>query len=297
MAAVKGISVRFRGKHLFQIRISNIFLLVFLLAYLTFTALPLIYLVATAFKPLDELYLFPPRFFPENPTFENFSDLFSLLNNTTLPFSRYIFNSVVYCVAMVGITVVVSVMCAYGMVKIRPKGSAAMFTILVMALSISGPAAQIPRFLIVKQLGLLDTYWSLILPQFASAFNVFLVRQFLIGMPDAYLEAARLDGANEWQILWKIAFPYARPAWATVVVFQFMATWNDYTGPFLYLSDPSMQTLPLAIATIGGVGAASLSTAGAVAASTFLMTMPSVIIFTAMQSKVLSTMSHSGIKA
>jgi len=297
VAKVKGIYIRIKGKRLFNVNISGFVLFALLLMYLLFMALPLIYLITTAFKPIDELYVFPPRFFPKNPTFGNFSDLFSLLDNTVIPFSRYIYNSIFYSVVMVLVTVIISVMCAYGMVKIRPKGSKIMSTVLIVALSISGPAAQIPRFLIVQGLGLLNTYWSLILPQFASAFNVFLVCQFLQGMPDAYLEAARIDGANEWQILWKIVFPYSRPAWATVVVFQFIATWNDYTGPFLYISDQSKQTMPLAISTIGGMGAAALTTAGAMAAATLIMTLPCIVIFSFMQSKVLSTMSHSGIKS
>jgi len=298
MAAVKGFSVRFRGKHLFFINIPQILLYVFLGLFVCFTALPLIYVISTAFKPMDELFLYPPRFFVRNPTMSNFGDLFAALDNTSVPFSRAIFNSLFTSAVTVVLTVIVSAMAAYGMVKHHPRGSNLIFNLILVALMFSPHVTQIPNYMIVKNLGLINTYWALILPKIAVAFNMFLVKQFLEQMPDAYLEAARLDGANEWQLFWKIVMPYVRPAWATLVVFSFVSNWNDYFSPLVFTNSDAMKTLPLAIQSIaGGPGAASLATAGSMAASTFVMTLPTVLIYTFMQSKVLSTMSYSGIKA
>ena len=298
MAAVKGFSVRFRGKHLFFINIPQILLYVFLGLFVCFTALPLIYVISTAFKPMDELFLYPPRFFVRNPTMSNFGDLFAALDNTSVPFSRAIFNSLFTSAVTVVLTVIVSAMAAYGMVKHHPRGSNLIFNLILVAPMFSPHVTQIPNYMIVKNLGLINTYWALILPKIAVAFNMFLVKQFLEQMPDAYLEAARLDGANEWQLFWKIVMPYVRPAWATLVVFSFVGNWNDYFSPLVFTNSDAMKTLPLAIQSIaGGPGAASLATAGSMAASTFVMTLPTVLIYTFMQSKVLSTMSYSGIKA
>lgn len=298
MAAVKGFSVRFRGRHLFFINIPQILLYVFLGLFVCFTALPLIYVISTAFKPMDELFLYPPRFFVRNPTMSNFGDLFAALDNTSVPFSRAIFNSLFTSAVTVVLTVIVSAMAAYGMVKHHPRGSNLIFNLILVALMFSPHVTQIPNYMIVKNLGLINTYWALILPKIAVAFNMFLVKQFLEQMPDAYLEAARLDGANEWQLFWKIVMPYVRPAWATLVVFSFVGNWNDYFSPLVFTNSDAMKTLPLAIQSIaGGPGAASLATAGSMAASTFIMTLPTVLIYTLMQSKVLSTMSYSGIKA
>ena len=157
---------------------------------------------------------------------------------------------------------------------------------------------QIPNYVIVKGLHLIDTYWALILPKIAVAYNVFLMKQFLEQMPDALLEAARLDGANEWQAFWRIVMPYLKPAWATLVVFSFVSNWNDYFSPLVFTTSESMKTLPLAVQSIaGGPGAAALSTMGAMAASTLLMTLPTIVVYTLMQGRVLKTMGYSGIKS
>jgi len=298
MAAVKGRSIRFRGKHLFFFRWPQFFLYVFLLLVVCFTAMPLIYLASTAFKPLDELFLFPPRFFVRRPTASNFSDLFMMLDDTVVPFSRSVFNSLLTTGATVLLTVVISVMAAFGLVKHKPRGGNVIFNLILIALMFSPHVTQIPNYIIIKSMGLIDNYFALILPKIAVAFNVFLIKQFLEQMPDAYLEAARIDGGTEWSIFWKIVMPYVKPAWATLVVFSFVGNWNDYFSPLIFTSDEAMKTLPLAVQSIaGGPGAASLVTMGAMSAATFLMTLPTVIMYTVMQSKVLAAMGYSGIKA
>ncbi len=289
---VQGRAMRIGRKRLFRLQLSELPGAVLLLFYLFLTSLPVLYTVLTAFKPLDEMFVYPPRWIPRNFTLTNFSRMRELLQDTVMPISRYLFNSVAYCLMIIMAVVVTSFMAAYAMAKIRPRGSAGMVGLLIFALSLSGPAAGVANFLIIEKLGLLDTWLALILPGCGSATYVFLMRQFIVSMPDTYVEAARLDGANEWQIMWKIGCPYARPAWATVIVYQFMASWNDASGPFLYLSDPSMQTLPFALGTIGG----SLTTAGAAAAISLLMLVPSVIVFVLMQSRIMKTMVFAGLK-
>jgi len=297
MAEVKGRSIKFRGKHLFYLSGSQVFLMIFLTALALFMIMPLVYVVSTALKPLDELFLFPPRFFTRRPTLNNFNDLFNALDGAVVPFTRYIFNSVFVSIAIVLGTVLVCCMGAYGLVKHRPKGAGMIFSLVLTALMFPATVTTIPSYLVVKGLGLLNTYWALIIPKIGVAFNFFLVKQFLEQMPETYLEAARLDGANEFQIFWKIVMPYIKAAVATLIVFSFTSAWNDYMSSVIYLNSEALKTLPLAVQTIaGGVGAASIATAGAMAASTFITILPTIVVYTAMQGRVMNTMAHSGIK-
>ena len=297
MAEVKGKSIRFRGKHLFSFSLSNTIRMLFLTALACFMIMPLVYVISTALKPLDELFLFPPRFFTRRPQFSNFTDLFSALDNSTVPFARYIFNSLFISVVTVLGTVLVCCMGAFGLVKHRPKGGNLIFSLILAALMFSPQVTTIPSYMVIKNLGLLNTHWALIIPKLGVAFNFFLVKQFLEQMPETYLEAARLDGANEWQIFWKIVMPHIKSATATLVVFTFTASWNDYLGPVIYLTSDALKTLPLAVQSIsGGAGALNLATAGAMAASTFITILPTIIVYTAMQGRVMKTMAHSGIK-
>ena len=297
MAAVQGRSVKFRGRHLFYFSFSQFMLYFFLTLLVLFTALPLVYVVSTAFKPMDELFLFPPKFLTERPVLDNFYSLFASLDNASVPFTRYIFNSLLTSIAVVGGTTIVSTMAAYGLVKHKPAGSGFIFSLILAALMFSPHVTQIPNYMVVEKMGMINSYWALILPKIATAINMFLMKQFMEQMPDEYIEAARIDGATEFQIFLKIACPFVKPAMATLVMFTFVGTWNDYFSPLIFTNSNAMKTLPLAIQSIsGGPGAASLATAGTMAAASFVMIIPTVVIYTAMQSKVINTMSYSGIK-
>ena len=297
MAAVHGRSVKIAGRHLFYFKFSQVVLYFFLLLLVAIMALPLVYVISTAFKPMDELFLFPPKFLTQHPVLDNFYSLFSNLDNASVPFSRYVFNSAVISVVSVAGTVIVSTMAAYGLVKHRPAGSDFIFAVILAALMFSGHVTQIPNYMVVEKMGLLDTYWALILPKVATAFNMFLMKQFMEQLPNEYIEAARIDGASEMNVFTKIVIPFVKPAIATLVVFSFVGTWNDYFSTLIFTSSNAMKTLPLAIQSIaGGPGAASLATAGTMAAASFVMIVPTVVIYTLMQSKVINTMSYSGIK-
>ncbi len=258
-----------------------------------FCALPLIYMVNTAFKPLNEMLRFPPTFFVKNPTLNNFSDLLTALSGTSVPFVRSVFNSLLVSAAVVVLTVIVSSMGAFGLTKHRVPFGKQLFTLIIMALSFSSSVTTIPTYLVIENIGLVNSYWALILPKVAVAYNMFLMKQFCEQMPNALLEAARIDGAGEWHIFFKIAMPMLRPAWATLTVMSFVSVWNDYFTPLIYITDDALRTVPLALQSISTGG---LTRAGASAAASFLMIMPTIIIYTLLQKKVISTMAFSGIK-
>ena len=258
-----------------------------------FCALPLIYMVNTAFKPLNEMLRFPPTFFVKNPTLNNFSDLLTALSGTSVPFVRSVFNSLLVSAAVVVLTVIVSSMGAFGLTKHRVPFGKQLFTLIIMALSFSSSVTTIPTYLVIENIGLVNSYWALILPKVAVAYNMFLMKQFCEQMPNALLEAARIDGAGEWHIFFKIAMPMLRPAWATLTVMSFVGVWNDYFTPLIYITDDALRMVPLALQSISTGG---LTRAGASAAASFLMIMPTIIIYTLLQKKVISTMAFSGIK-
>ncbi len=274
---------------------ARILLYTVVLLMLAFTALPLIYVVFTAFKPIDELLQFPPTFFVSRPTLNNFADLIASLGSSEVPFLRYVFNSLLTTVVTVLLTIIVCSMGAYGMVKHNIPFANVVFLIIISALMFSPHVTQISNYMIVNSLGLVDSYLALIIPKIAVAFNFFLMKQFIEQLPDAYLEAARIDGASELTIFSRIVVPYLKPAIATLTVFSFVNNWNDYFSPLVFITKQQLKTLPLALQSIGEGG--NVAKAGAMAAATFLMTLPTIIVFSVMQKNVIQTMAHSGIKA
>ena len=278
-----------------RIKPGKTFVYLIMLLLVTFTALPIIYVVSTAFKPMDELFLYPPRFLVRRPTMQNFSDLLVALGGSTVPFTRYIFNSIFTVSITVTASVVISSMGAFALVKYHLPGSKLIFSVILAALMFSSHVTQIPNYMVVNKLGLIDTYWALIIPKLAVAMNFFLMNQFIEQYPDELLEAARIDGARELYLFWNVVMPSLKPAWSTLVVFSFVTNWNDYFSPLIFTSSQVMKTLPVALHTISGSG--SVARAGATSAAVFLMTVPTIILFTSMQSRVMETMVHSGIKA
>lgn len=272
-------------------------LYLFMLVMVAFTMLPFIYLFNSAFKPLSELYLFPPTFFVKQPTMRNFSDLVVSLGSSSVPFLRYVFNSLIVSVAVVGLTVLVCSMGAYSLSKLKLPGKNLIFNIIIAALMFSTHVTTIPKYLVVNAVGLYDHYAALIITAVAVPYNFFLMKQFLDQFPQEIMEAARIDGAGELVLYGRVVMPSQGPVISTLVVMTFVSTWNDYFTPLVYTSSQTMKTLPLALQTIaGGTGAASVGRAGAVAAATLLMVLPVAVLFTIMQGKVMATMTYSGIK-
>lgn len=267
-------------------------------ALVAFTSLPIIYMINTAFKPLDELFLFPPRFFVQRPTLRNFSELFRAIDGTVVPFSRYIFNSIYVTMVIMAGTVIICSMAAYALVKLKLPKANLIFNIIIAALMFSPHTTQIARYLIVQRMGMLDTYWALIIPQLAIPYNMFLMKQFLEQTPTTIIEAARIEGSSEIRIWWQIIMPLAAPAWATLAVLSFVSNWNDYFTALIFTTSQVMKTLPLALQLISNGGMTmAVARQGAMAAATFLTTMPTILIYSFMQTKVMKTMAYSGIKS
>ncbi len=256
-----------------------------------FMLLPPLYSVIQAFKPIEELFIYPPRFFVQNPTLENFKVLFQLAGNQWVPFSRYLFNSFFITVIGTFVAVFMSTLTAYPLAKGHFPGREAIFQAIVLAMMFNGAVTETPRYLIIAGLGMVDTYWSLLLPAMAGTSNTFLMRQFMnTAIPDSTLEAARIDGANEFAIFTRIVVPSVRAGWITLIIFAFQGYWNSGGGE-IYTEE--LKTLPVLLNSIAGGG---LARAGAGAAVGVVMMILPIIIFLVSQSSITETMSHSGLK-
>jgi len=277
-----------------KIRFNPIYLILIPLAF--FFALPIIYLVSTAFKPIEELFLFPPQFFVRRPTLGNFSSLLMATSGTWIPFSRYLFNSAFVTITAVSVNVLIATMIAYPLAKHKVPGKNIIFMAIIGALMFAPQVTGLPRYIVINKLGLIDTYGALILPALATAYSPFLMKQFMEQVPDQLIEAAKLDGCSEWQIFYYVMIPMVKPALATLFLFQFIAVWNNYSDALIYTRTEAMKTLPLAIQTIAG-GPGVVARQGAVAAAAFLTTLPVIIIFILVQKQVIQSMAYSGIKA
>lgn len=278
-----------------KIRVPMVLLYLALIALVSFTSMPLVYLISTAFKPLNELFVFPPEFFVKHPTMKNFSELFLALSGNSVPFLRNIFNSIFVSIVTVAGTIIVCSMGAFAMTKLKLPFSSKIYSIIIATLMFSAPVTQLTNYIIIQEFHLMNTLWALILPKVAGSFFLFLLVQNFNVVPDALLEAAKIDGCTYWGLFFKMMMPMTRPAWATAVVFAFIASWNDYTGPMLYIQTQSLKTLPLALQLLQG-GTGQVARTGAFGAAALLTTLPTIIVFVFMQSKVINTMSNSGIK-
>ena len=268
---------------------------VFLIPFAIFMLLPIVFIFNHAFKPLDELYAFPPRFFVIKPTFENFENLFELANTSGIPLSRYILNSLLVTGAVVFLSVFISTLAGYVLSKKQFRGKNAIFEINNAALMFVPIAVMIPRYLTVSILGIEDTYFAHIFPLIAMPVGLFLIKQFIDQIPDSLIEAAVIDGASSFKIYWKIILPLIRPAVATAAILAFQLVWNDLETSTLFTTSENMRTLAfymstLAIATNVVVGQ------GMAAVAALIMFVPNLLLFIILQSKVMNTMSHSGLK-
>jgi ABC-type sugar transport system, permease component len=274
---------------------SGLFLYTFLTALGLLMLAPLVYMFSSALKPTSELFLFPPRFFVVNPTLKNFKDLLLATGTSIVPFSRYIFNSIVVSSFIVVGSIIIAAMAAYPLSKHDMPFKRFIFNMILLALMFAPQVTQIPQFIVIKELGLINTYAALIIPALAAPVSLFLMKQFLDQIPNALLEATRIDGGNEWTTFWKVVMPMLKPAWATLALFSFISAWNDPWSANIYTTTEDMKTLPLALQTLSG-GYGVVARTGTVAAASFLMVVPTILVFVITQRMVLETMAHSGIK-
>ena len=254
-------------------------------------ALPLVMAINNALKPLDELFQFPPKIFVRNPTLENFSDLFILMNDTWVPFSRYMLNTVIITGGgMVGHVIIAS-LAAYPLAKHNFPGKKILFQMVVLSMMFSWTVTQTPQYMIISWLGINNSYWALILPACAFGMGLYLVKQFMEQLPDSLMESARLDGASEFRIFWTIVMPNVKPAWLTLAIFQFQQMWSNTGGTFL--RDEQLKPLQYALYQITAGGAAR---AGAGAAVILIIAAVPITFFLICQSNILETMTSSGMK-
>ena len=271
--------------------VGDIFLYLFLLLVALVMAFPLIYAVSSALKPLDELFKFPPKILAQNPTLDNFSDLFVTMGKSWVTFSRYLFNTVfITFVGTFGHLIIAS-MGAFVLAKYDFPGNQAFFKLVTVAMMFTGYVTQIPNYLILNKLGWIDTYWSIIIPGFASPMGLFLMKQFMEGLPTSLIEAAKIDGASEWRVFSGIVMPNVKPAWMTLIIFSVQGLWNNKAATFIYSEEK--KTLVYAMQQIQSGGIARTGQGAAVLV--VLMVVP-IAIFVFSESQILETMASSGLK-
>ena len=264
---------------------------IMLILFGLFFVLPLVYAISTAFKPLDEIYLYPPRFFVKNPTFNNFQDLLVVMSSSYVPFTRYVFNTVLTTLFGTLGHLLLGSMAAYVLAKYKFPGGKQFFNLCQSALMFNVYVLQIPTYLIMSQLGWVDTYLALIVPAFALPMGLFLMKNFMEQIPDALIEAAKIDGAREGRIYLQIVMPNVKPAWLTVTIFSVQNLWNQKGQVYIYSEEYKM--LPYALQQIMSGGVAR---AGVGSAATMVVMMVPIIVFIMAQSNILETMASSGIK-
>ncbi|MCR4735184.1 MAG: carbohydrate ABC transporter permease [Treponema sp.] len=253
---------------------------------------PLVFAIATSLKPLDELLKNPPTIFPRNPTFDNYSDLFVTLSQSQwVPFTRYVFNTVFITVVGTLGHVIFASMAAYVLAKYNFPGGSLFFRVAVVALMFSGYVTGIPNYLIMCRLHMVDTYWALILPAIGASMGLFLMKQFMEGFPMSLIEAAKIDGANEMLIFWKLVMPNVRPAWLTISIFSIQGLWNNAQTQYIFTEGKKMLRYALDQIQAGGIA----RTGQASAVIVFTMSVP-IIFFIFSQSQIMETMATSGLK-
>ena len=257
-----------------------------------FMFLPMVYAISQAFKPLDELWMYPPRFFVRQPTLKNFSDLFTLMNDSWVPFSRYIFNTVFTTVMGTFGHLFIASMCAYSLAKIKFPGGKFVFKTIRSSLMFSSTVGGITSFMIMTALHLVDSYLAIIIPAWGATLGLYLMKQHMDStVPDTVLESARLDGASEIRTYWTIAMPMVKPAWLTLIIFSFQGLWNQ--GSSIYIYSEQLKSINYAI---GQIMAGGIKRSGASSASSVLMMMVPITVFVISQSNIIETMGSSGMK-
>ncbi len=257
-----------------------------------FMFLPMVYVIMQSLKPLDELWMYPPRFYVMSPTLKNYKDLFTLMNISWVPFSRYIFNTVLVSVAGTAGHLFLASLAAYALAKIKFPGRNGMFQLVQMSLMFNSTVTAITQFILMSALGWLDSYWALIVPAWCSSLGLYLMKQFMdTNVNDSVLESARLDGASELRTFWVIAMPMVKPAWLTLIIYSFQGLWN--AGASMYIYSEQYKSFNYAI---GQITAGGIKRAGASAASQVIMMLVPILIFIISQSNIIETMGSSGMK-
>jgi ABC-type glycerol-3-phosphate transport system permease component len=269
--------------------------LIILIPVAIFMGLPIVYIFNHAFKPLVELFEWPPRFFVQNPTFDNFIDLFAVTSSTGIPMSRYLFNSLLITTLTVFASIVVGSLAGFALSKLEFRFKSTLLWVNNIAIMFVGASVSIPRYLVIEQLGLIDSFWVHIIPGLAIPVGLFLIKQFIDQIPRDLIEASRVDGANNLQIYWYVILPLIKPAIATIAIVAFQSVWNNTEVSNLFINDESLKTFAFYMTTLTTTGN-TVAGQGMAAAASLIMFIPNLIIFVILQKNVMNTMIHSGIK-
>jgi len=256
-----------------------------------FMGFPLLYAVSNSLKPLNEIWLFPPNLIVKHPTMKNYLDLFNIMSNSLVPMSKYLFNTVFITFVGTAFNVISASMCAYPLSKRQFKGKRVLFEVITLSLMFTPVAAGIANYIIMANLGWIDTFWSILVPALGSSFALYLIKQFIDQFPDVIIEAARIDGAGEFKIFWSILMPSIKPAWMTLIVFAVQGFWNQ--GASIYIYREELKTLAYALSQIAAAG---IARAGVAMAISIVMMIVPVVTFLITQSNIIETMTTSGMK-
>lgn len=290
MANYQGTRINPKNYHRSQIKFFLI-----LIPMAVFMALPILYIFSTAFKPIHELFAWPPRFFVVEPTLRNFEILFVEASTTGVPMTRYLFNSIVIAVIVVFASIFVSSLAGYALSKLKFKIKKPLLVLNNIAIIFVGASVVIPRYLVVESLGLVDNFLVHIVPGLAIPVGLFLIKQFIDQIPDELIEAAKIDGANEFDIYLKIILPLIKPALATIAIVSFQGVWNNAETSTIYIHDETMKTFAFYMSTLTN-RANAVAGQGMAAAASLIMFVPNLVIFIFLQKNVMDTMAHSGMK-
>ncbi|MDO4563074.1 MAG: carbohydrate ABC transporter permease [Clostridia bacterium] len=269
----------------------DVALTIFLGLFGLFSFFPLWMIIINAFKPLNEIFVFPPRLYVVNPTLDNFRDLFQIVGNSYIPFTRYIFNTVFITILGTAGTVIVGSMAAYPLAKYEFPGSRVMSSMIVYSLMFNGSVTAIPNYIIMSYLGLVDTYWSVVLPAIGGTLGLYLMKNNMVHIPMSLIESAKMDGANEFKIFWSVIMPLSKPAWITLIIFSFQGLWGATGGTFIYTEKLKPVSYALSQITAAGIVRTGVSSA----VSLIMLVVP-VAVFVTSQSNVIETMANSGMK-
>ena len=287
----------YRGRHINPQRFERgqIKILLILLPLALFMALPIVFIINHAFKPMEELFAFPPSFFVRNPTADNFTKLLKFSRSAGIPLTRYLFNSLLVTLLTVALSLLLTTCASFAFSKIKFRGRNLMLQINQIAIMFVATAVLIPRYMVIANIGMIDSVFAHVLPLVAMPVALFLVKQFVDQVPDSLIEAAHLDGANDFQVYWRIVLPIMKPAIATAMVLVFQQVWTNMETSNYFINDESRKTLTFYMNTL--VNASNgVAGQGVSAAATLIMFIPNLILFIICQRSVMNTMATSGIK-
>lgn len=274
---------------------SQIKFLLILLPIIIVMLLPIVFIVSHAFKPLDELYAYPPKFFTTRITLDNFKNLALVASQNGVPLSRYIFNSILSCISVIFLSLLISSLAAFAFSFLKFKGKKVLFAANQLAIMFVPISVAVPRYIMLNLLGITDTFFAHIIPLLAMPVGIFLLKQFMDQIPRELVEAALMDGASKWKIYYHVVLPLVKPALATVAMLAFQLAWNNIETSQMYIVNENIKTLPYYFSTIN-MGVSSIASQGIAAAASLIIFLPNIIVFIILQKNIMNTMAHSGIK-